>query len=84
MIATVSHMTKTCALRLTPQKLYFIMNDSAAQGGVTIWCEVDQVRCAPSISTLLGPTLLGRFVHSEIKFMKLDQQLISLVPEFNF
>lgn len=41
-IATVSHMTKSCALRLTPEKLYFILNDSAAQGGVTVWCELNQ------------------------------------------
>lgn len=41
-IATVSHMTKSCALRLTPAKIYFILNDSAAQGGVTVWCELNQ------------------------------------------
>ena len=36
-------MTKSCALRLTPAKIYFILNDSAAQGGVTVWCELNQV-----------------------------------------
>ncbi|XP_028404655.1 checkpoint protein HUS1-like [Dendronephthya gigantea] len=41
-VSTVSHMAKSCALRLTPNKLYFILNDTAAQGGVTIWCEVNQ------------------------------------------
>ena len=33
-----------CALRLTPTKLYFILTDNAAVGGVSIWCELTQVR----------------------------------------
>ena len=42
-VSSVSHMAKSCALRLTPHKLYFILNDTAAKGGVKIWCEVNQV-----------------------------------------
>ena len=42
-VTTVSRMAKNCALRLTPHKLYFILNDTAAEGGVKIWCEVNQV-----------------------------------------
>ena len=51
-VTTVSHMAKNCALRLTPNKLYFILNDTAAQGGVTIWCEVNQV-CYVGLLTLI-------------------------------
>ena len=42
-LGTVSHMAKTCALRMTPTKLYFILADNAALGGVSIWCELIQV-----------------------------------------
>lgn len=35
-------MAKTCALRMTPTKLYFILADNAALGGVSIWCELIQ------------------------------------------
>lgn len=41
-LGTVSHMAKTCALRMTPTKLYFILADNAALGGVSIWCELIQ------------------------------------------
>ncbi|XP_046852078.1 checkpoint protein HUS1-like isoform X2 [Xenia sp. Carnegie-2017] len=41
-VSTVSHMAKMCALRLSPSTLYFIMNDTAAEGGATVWCEVNQ------------------------------------------
>jgi len=35
-------MAKTCALRMTPTKLYFILADNATVGGVSIWCELTQ------------------------------------------
>ncbi|RMX52527.1 hypothetical protein pdam_00015540 [Pocillopora damicornis] len=41
-LGTVSHMAKTCALRMTPTKLYFILADNAALGRVSIWCELIQ------------------------------------------
>lgn len=41
-LGTVSRMAKTSALRMTPTKLYFILADNAALGGVSIWCEVTQ------------------------------------------
>ena len=43
-LGTISRMAKMCALRLTPTKLYFILTDHAAVGGVSIWCELTQVR----------------------------------------
>ena len=42
-LGTISRMAKTCALRMTPTKLYFILTDSNAVGGVSIWCELTQV-----------------------------------------
>ena len=42
-LGTISRMAKMCALRLTPTKLYFILTDNAAVGGVSIWCELTQV-----------------------------------------
>ncbi|KAK2561434.1 Checkpoint protein HUS1 [Acropora cervicornis] len=41
-LGTISRMAKRCALRLTPTKLYFILTDNAAVGGVSIWCELTQ------------------------------------------
>ncbi|XP_073237036.1 checkpoint protein HUS1-like [Porites lutea] len=41
-LGTISRMAKMCALRLTPTKLYFILTDNAAVGGVSIWCELTQ------------------------------------------
>lgn len=42
-LGTISRMAKTCALRMTPTKLYFILADNATVGGVSIWCELTQV-----------------------------------------
>ena len=44
-LGTISRMAKMCALRLTPTKLYFILTDNTAVGGVSIWCELTQVHC---------------------------------------
>ncbi|KAJ7384136.1 DNA damage checkpoint control protein [Desmophyllum pertusum] len=41
-LGTISRMAKMCALRMTPTKLYFILADNAAVGGVSIWCELTQ------------------------------------------
>ncbi|XP_022087084.1 checkpoint protein HUS1-like [Acanthaster planci] len=37
-VSTVSKMTPLCILRLTVNKMYFILNDKVAKGG--IWCEL--------------------------------------------
>ena len=42
-LGTISRMAKTCALRMTPTKIYFILADNATVGGVSIWCELTQV-----------------------------------------
>uniref|UniRef100_UPI00358F15F8 checkpoint protein HUS1 n=1 Tax=Myxine glutinosa TaxID=7769 RepID=UPI00358F15F8 len=39
---TIAKLTKTCTLHLSSDKLYFIVSDRAANGGVTIWCELVQ------------------------------------------
>ncbi|XP_060103754.1 checkpoint protein HUS1 isoform X2 [Heteronotia binoei] len=41
-INTITKLTKACALRLTVDKLYFILNDRVANGGVGMWCELCQ------------------------------------------
>ena len=39
-ISAVSKFCKTCCLKLTEDKMYFILNDRLVCGGTTIWCEV--------------------------------------------
>lgn len=39
-ISAVSRFCKTCCLKLTEDKIYFILNDRLVCGGTTIWCEV--------------------------------------------
>lgn len=42
-INTIARLAKTCTLRLTVSKLYFILSDKVANGGVSMWCELCQV-----------------------------------------
>ncbi|KAL8165891.1 UNVERIFIED_CONTAM: hypothetical protein K2H54_056587 [Gekko kuhli] len=42
MIHTIAKLTKTCAFHLTVDKLYFILSDKVADGGVGMWCELSQ------------------------------------------
>ncbi|XP_064409349.1 checkpoint protein HUS1 [Latimeria chalumnae] len=42
MVNTISKLTKACTLRLAPDKLYFILSDKVANGGVGMWCELFQ------------------------------------------
>lgn len=41
-ITTISKLTKTCVLRLTPDNLFFVMCSKVANGGVSMWCELSQ------------------------------------------
>ncbi|KAK7882989.1 hypothetical protein WMY93_029163 [Mugilogobius chulae] len=41
-ITTISKLTKTCVLRLTPDNLFFILSEKVANGGVSMWCELAQ------------------------------------------
>ncbi|KAG8009678.1 Checkpoint protein HUS1 [Nibea albiflora] len=41
-ITTVSRLTKTCVLRLTPDNLLFVLSGKVADGGVSMWCELSQ------------------------------------------
>uniref|UniRef100_A0A8D0BTB1 Checkpoint protein n=1 Tax=Salvator merianae TaxID=96440 RepID=A0A8D0BTB1_SALMN len=41
-ISTIAKLAKTCTLRLTVEKLYFILSDKVANGGVSMWCELNQ------------------------------------------
>lgn len=42
-ITTISKLTKTCVLRLTPDNLFFVLSGKVANGGVGMWCELPQV-----------------------------------------
>ncbi|PIO09711.1 hypothetical protein AB205_0095090, partial [Aquarana catesbeiana] len=42
-VNTITKLTKSCTLRLTPDNLYFILTDKVANGGVSMWCELCQV-----------------------------------------
>ncbi|XP_068160166.1 checkpoint protein HUS1 isoform X1 [Antennarius striatus] len=41
-ITTISRLTRTCVLRLTPQHLFFILSGKVTNGGVSMWCELAQ------------------------------------------
>ncbi|XP_030065311.1 checkpoint protein HUS1 [Microcaecilia unicolor] len=41
-VNTISRLAKTCTLRLADDKLYFILSDKVANGGVSMWCELQQ------------------------------------------
>ncbi|XP_035928962.1 checkpoint protein HUS1 isoform X2 [Halichoerus grypus] len=40
--AMIAKLAKTCTLRVSPQKLNFILSDRVASGGVSMWCELEQ------------------------------------------
>lgn len=42
----VAKLAKICTLRISPQTLNFILSDKVAGGGVSMWCELEQVRRA--------------------------------------
>ncbi|KAM3860281.1 checkpoint protein HUS1 [Diretmus argenteus] len=41
-VTTISKLTKTCVLRLTPDNLFFVLAGKVANGGVSMWCELSQ------------------------------------------
>ncbi|XP_072910454.1 checkpoint protein HUS1 [Hemitrygon akajei] len=41
-VNTISKLTKTCILRLSSDKLFFILSDKVASGGVAMWCQLFQ------------------------------------------
>ncbi|XP_016044295.1 checkpoint protein HUS1 isoform X2 [Erinaceus europaeus] len=38
----IAKLAKTCSLRISPDKLNFILSDKVASGGVSMWCELEQ------------------------------------------
>ncbi|XP_021033135.1 checkpoint protein HUS1 isoform X2 [Mus caroli] len=38
----IAKLAKTCTLRISPEKLNFILCDKLASGGVSMWCELEQ------------------------------------------
>ncbi|KAM4718574.1 checkpoint protein HUS1 isoform 2-T2 [Anableps anableps] len=41
-VTTISKLTKTCVLRLTPDHLFFILSGKVTNGGVGMWCQLLQ------------------------------------------
>lgn len=41
-MSTVNKILKVCVLRLTPEKIFFILPDQITHGGVSMWCELKQ------------------------------------------
>ncbi|XP_008586030.1 PREDICTED: checkpoint protein HUS1 [Galeopterus variegatus] len=38
----IAKLAKTCTLRISPDKLNFILSDKLASGGASMWCELEQ------------------------------------------
>ncbi|XP_036057514.1 checkpoint protein HUS1 isoform X1 [Onychomys torridus] len=38
----IARLAKTCTLRISPEKLNFVLSDKLASGGVSMWCELEQ------------------------------------------
>lgn len=41
-ISTIGRLAKSCTLRLTTKKIYFILSECSINGGIGIWCELLQ------------------------------------------
>lgn len=43
-VNTITKLTKTCVVRLTVDNIFFVLSGKVANGGVSMWCELLQVR----------------------------------------
>ncbi|XP_076027566.1 checkpoint protein HUS1 isoform X1 [Genypterus blacodes] len=43
LISSISRLTKSCVLRLTPDQLFFVLSGKASSGGAAMWCQLSQV-----------------------------------------
>ena len=41
-VVTMGKMAKMCVLRLTADKMFFILTDQSVSGGPAVWAEIDQ------------------------------------------
>uniref|UniRef100_A0A0B6Z858 Checkpoint protein n=1 Tax=Arion vulgaris TaxID=1028688 RepID=A0A0B6Z858_9EUPU len=41
-VSTISKLVKTCVMRITIDKVYFILSERIGDGGAQIWCELPQ------------------------------------------
>jgi len=57
-VGTLAKLAKTITLRITTNKLYFILSERLINGGVGIWCEMLQVS-HQLVSTVLFSVMLG-------------------------
>ena len=54
MVATLSRSIKSCVLRLSPDKVCFVISERANVGGINIWCELSQVGILVTCSSQVG------------------------------
>lgn len=50
----IAKLAKTCTLRISPEKLNFILCDKLAGGGVSMWCELEQVSSGVGMGGIQG------------------------------
>lgn len=55
----IAKLAKACTLRISPRRLNFILADKVANGGVSMWCELEQVSRAPDRRQTL-PNAVGK------------------------
>lgn len=80
-ITTISKLTKTCVLRLTPDNLFFVMCSKVANGGVSMWCELSQVRLPSERLWSCGPPEPAGWLEVLTRFLSpLAGQLLRRVP----
>jgi len=60
-VATLTKSVKVCVLRLTPDKLYFVVVERGTVGGVNVWCELSQVSL--DLMSLCNPVKLSNRTH---------------------
>ncbi|KAI8749235.1 checkpoint protein hus1 [Biomphalaria glabrata] len=41
-VGTISKLVKTCIMRITEDKVFFILSERIGDGGAQMWCELDQ------------------------------------------
>lgn len=55
----VAKLAKTCTVRISPRQLNFILADKVASGGVSMWCELEQVSAHGAPPPVSAPSAHG-------------------------
>lgn len=62
-VGTIAKLVKLCTLRITRDKLYFILSEQFVSGGIRIWCELPQVIMAVQRNSVTLYVLVCVFVY---------------------